>query len=323
MAVSRIEKIVVLLNSKSKIIRTMTGSFSVLIKRYSVPIILFVIAISMLIFGISNNQDSLFMISSVLMFAAAGISIAYSSGKFKPMVALIIGLISGAIAVVVMYISYAEVSSTSQYKQDYEKCKILALQNLEDIRYVQKVYAEQNSGSYLKDWDEFIDFVRNGKINIVDAQGVVPNRRIDEAENAFLYGDNRAIDVNMTEEEAYRLSKWTEGPHWQAEFSNFKRDTVPQSLMQVKFMSRSYRENREKLGIYTFSPDSLPIIPFTKKTWKIEVRDSVQVKDVKKPAIRVSGKIPFAKIQGQNNDSEELFFGDLSTGELDGSWENE
>lgn len=301
----------------------MTGSFSVLIKKYSVPIILFVIAIGMLIFGISNNQDSLFMISSVLMFAAAGISILYSSGMFKPMLALLIGLASGLVAAIVLYISYAEVSATNQYKQNYEKCKLLALQNLEDIRYVQKVYAEQNEGRYLKNWDDFTDFVRNGKINIVEAQGVVPNRKIDEVERNYLYGDNRAIDVNMTEEEAYRLSKWKEGPKWQAEFSNFKRDTIPQSLMEVKFMSRSYRENRDKLGFYAFNPDSLPIIPFTKKQWKIETRDSVLVKDVKKPAIRVSGKIPFAKIQSQDNNSEEMFFGDLNTGELDGSWENE
>ena len=322
MAVSGIEKIVVLLNSKSKIIRTMTGSFSVLLKKYSVPIILFVIAIGMLIFGISNNQDSLFMVSSILMFAASGISILYSSGKFKPMLALLIGLVAGVIAVVVLYISYKEVSDTNQYKQNYEKCKLLALQNLEDIRYVQKVYAEQN-GTYLKDWDEFIDFVRNGKINIVDAQGVVPNRRITDDEKKFLYGDNRPVDVNMTEEEAFRLSKWKEGPNWQTDFANFKRDTLPEPLMKVKFNSRSYLENRDKLGFYAFNPDSLPFIPFTKKKWKIETRDSVLVKDIKKPALRISGKIPFAKIQGQNNDSEEMFFGDLNTAELDGSWENE
>jgi hypothetical protein len=294
----------------------------VLFKKYSVPVILVILGLALTIFGIKQGQDGLFMTSAVLMFTAALISFLYSSGKVKPGIAILIGAAAGIAAVAILWISYKEVSDSNTYKQNYNECKLLALQNLEDIRYVQKLYAEQN-GVYLDNWEDFVDFVKNGKIDVVEATGLVPNRRLSPEENIYLYPDNPPVDQNMTEEEAIRLSKWKEGPNWQADFYNFSRDTVQKTLFEVKFNSRSYKENREKLGFYAFSPDSLPIIPFTKKQWDLQTKDSVLVNDVKKPAILVSGKIPFAKIEGKNNNSEELFFGSLTTGEVDGSWEND
>lgn len=300
----------------------MTSQFSVLFKKYSVPVILLILALTMLIVGIKDQQDSMFMIASVMMFAASAISLLYSSGKFKPILATIIGLVAGVIAVVILWISYNSVVDTDTYNKNYVKCKLLAQQNLEDIRYVQKAYADQN-GTYIGDWDAFVEFVKTGKVPFVDAQGVVPNRKITAEENKFLYTGNPPIDNNMTEDEAYRLSKWTAGPNWQVDFANFKRDTIMVSLMESKFMSRSYKENREKLGFYAFTPDSLPVIPYTKEQWKLETVDSILVGDTKAPAMRVSGSIPFAKIQGKNGDKEEMFFGSLTTPELEGSWEGE
>ncbi len=300
----------------------MTSQLSVLLKKYSIPVLLFVVGIIMLVVGLRSSQDGTFMVSSIMMFAAGGISVLYSSGKFKPSIAYAIGLVAGIAAVVVLYISYDSVSKTNEYDRNYDKCKMLAKQNLEDIRYIQKAYAEQN-GVYLDNWDALVDFVNNGKVPFVESQGGVPSRKIETAERDYLYGDNRAIDVDMTEEEAYLLSKWTEGPNWQRDFANFKRDTVMVSLLETKFRSRSYRENREKLGFYPFTPDSLPVIPFTKKTWVLETKDSIEVGDMKYPAMKVSGFIPFADIQGKNDDKEEMYFGSLTTNTLDGSWENE
>lgn len=300
----------------------MTSSLPVLFKKYSVPVILVILGLALTVFGIRQGQDGLFMTSAVLIFTAALISFLYSSGKVRPGIAVIIGVVAGVAAIAILFISYTEVSTSSEYKENYNKCKLLALQNLEDIRYVQKVYAEQN-GKYIDNWDDFVDFVRNGKIEIVEATGLVPNRRLNAEENVYLYPDNPPVDNNMTEMEAYLLSKWKQGPNWQQDFSSFKRDTVMVKLMDVKFNSRSYKENREKLGFYAFSPDSLPIIPYTKNQWKLETKDSILVNDVKKPAILVSGKIPFAKIEGKDKDTEAMSFGSLTTGDLDGSWEND
>lgn len=300
----------------------MTSSLPVLIKKYSVPIILIIFGLGLTIFGLKNAQDGMFMASAILMFTAALISFLYSSGKVKPGIAVLVGAVAGICALGILALSYFEVKTSSEYKENYNNCKLLALQNLEDIRYVQKIYAEQN-GKYIDNWDDFVDFVKNGEIDIVQAEGLVPNRKLESVENIYLYPDNPPVDVNMTEMEAYLLSKWKEGPNWQRDFANFKRDTVPEKIMNIRFNSRSYRENREKLGFYAFSPDSLPIIPYTKKKWILETKDSILVNDVKKPAIYVHGKIPFADIEGKNHDTEEISFGSLSTGEVDGSWEND
>ena len=221
-----------------------------------------------------------------------------------------------------MFISWKSVHDTNVYNKNYEKCKTLAKQNLEDIRYIQKAYAEAN-GVYLSDWNALVEFTKSGTIPYVDAQGVVPKRAISPEERDYLYHDNRAIDNDMTEEEAFLLSKWTDGPNWSTDFSSFKRDTIQVSLSKTKFQSKSYVQNREKLGFYPFSADSLPYIPFTKNQWSLETKDSILVNDVKYPALYIAGKIPFAEIQGKNNDTEEMFFGSLTTPDLDGSWEGE
>jgi len=300
----------------------MTSKLTVLLKKYSIPFLLFVAGIIMLSVGIRKNQDSMFMISSIMMFAAGGISILYSSGKFKPTLAYLVGLAAGVAALIVLYISWKSVADTQEYENNYEKCKTLAKQNLEDIRYIQKAYAEMN-GVYLSDWESLIEFTKNGTVPYVDALGVVPSRKLTEPERDYLYDDNRALDVNMTEEEAYLLSKWKDNPEWQADFSNFKRDTIQVSLLETKFQGRSYRENRDKMGFYPFAADSLPIIPFTKERWAMETKDSIKINDIKYPALYIYGKIPFADTKGKNNDQEEMYVGSLTTPDLIGSWEND
>lgn len=278
----------------------------------------------MLVIGVSQNQGSTFMMAAVLMFVAGLLSIAYSSGKVKAGIIYILGGVAGIAAAITLYMSYASVEETATYNENYKKCKSLAKQNLEDIRYIQKAYADAN-GKYADNWQDVVDFAKNGTIPFVEAEGVVPSRKITIEENKFLYTNNPPIDNNMTDDEAYRLSKWKEGPNWEKDFKNFKRDTVQVSLLKTKFQSKAYTESRKKAGFYKFSADSLPYIPFTasKEKWTLETKDSVQVGEAVLPAIKVSGMIPFASVKGKNDDKEEMFFGSLTTNDTSGSWENE
>ena len=316
MTVSRIEKIVDLLSYKSKEI-IMTNNFSVLFKKYSVPVLLIIIGLALLIVGLANNQGSTFMLSAVLMFVAAGLSLLYSSGKLKTMMLVVFGVLAGLVAIVLLSISWTEVSSEMKEQAKVDLMQKTAKQNLEDIIYIQKVYQERN-GVFAGTWEELIDFVKNGKVDYINSEGSVPSRKYDAAERSYLYGDNRAIDVNMTELEAYRLSKWQAGPNWEKDFNNFKRDTTKVSLIQSKFQSKPYLEARKLTGVGPFYPDSLRFIPFTKgkREWNLKTKDSLDVGDgVKAPAVRVKGILPFTK--------EEMFFGSLtSPNQLDASWQN-
>lgn len=301
----------------------MTGDFAALLKKFSIPFLLTTTGLVMVLVGFAKNQDSVFLTSSFLMLAAGLLSLLYSSGKLKSQMVTILGFVAGIAALISIYISYDSVAKTNEYNKNYAYCKAISKQNLEDVRYIQKVYAEQN-GKYIDNWDGVVQFVHEGKVPYVEAEGVVPSRRVTVEENKYLYPNNPPIDNNMSDIEAYRLSKWTEGPNY-AEFAGFKRDTIQVSILDFKFRSRSYRENRAKMGFYPFNADSLGKIPFTNDMWLIETVDSLKVKgtDIVGPALKISGKIPFASVQGKNNDTEEIFMGSLKTHDLDGSWEAE
>jgi len=316
MTASRIEKIVDLLHHKSKEI-IMTNNFSVLFKKYSVPVLLLILGITLLAVGIVKNQGTMFMLSSILMFVAGALSLLYSSGKMKTLFLMIFGGFAGVAGVIMLSISWGEVSESIRIQDRNELLVKTAKQNLEDIIYAQKEYKQKN-GVYASTWEELTDFIKTGTVDYVVQEGSVPGRKITPEEREFLYGDNRAIDFNMTEIEAYRLSKWDENPN-KSDFQGFRRDTVQVSLFKTKFQSRSYLENRKVNELGKFYADSLRYIPMTsgKEEWLLETNDSLMTADSTfAPAIKVSGTLPFVK--------EEMYFGSMTTpNELSGSWEDE
>lgn len=301
----------------------MTSNFTVLLKKYSVPAIFFVAGTAILAIGFAANQGPIFKLASVLMFVAGALSILLSSGKLNAKIMWIFGAAAGISAILTFWYSFEGVSDTMTYNENYKKSKALAKQNLTDIRFLQRTYVAEN-GKYMSTWEEVIDFAKNGTMPYIDAAGVVPARKLQPEENKHLYVGNPPIDNNMTEQEAYRLSKWTEGPYYY-EFKNFKRDTIRRSILKYKFNNKTYLVSRTKAGFPSFNPDSLPFVPYTgaRVKWNLETKDSVPVLDTKLPAIYVHGKIPFAASKGSNNDEEEMFFGSLSNDKTDGSWENE
>ena len=263
------------------------------------------------------------MFSAVLMFGAGAISILYSLGRLKPRLVYIIGAVMGLIAVFTLYMSWDSVATTQQYNERSMKCQLKAKQNLTDISYIQKSYKEKN-GVYLKDWESLIEYAKTGTVPEYVSEGVVPSVRLNVEERDYLYGDDRALDKNMTEVEAYRLSLWTEGPRYNQYFSNFVRDTNQVSLLKSKFETRSYREARIKDELGKFYVDSLPLIPYTngKDIWKMEVKDSIFFNDMTGPSIFISGTLPYAKEEGS---ARKIFMtlGKLTTFEHTGSWETE
>lgn len=294
----------------------MTGSLSLILKKYSVPALFTIIGLVMVILGIQSQQNAQYQIATIMMFCAGVLSFLYSSGNISSKVLTILGVVAGIASIVALGLSYKSVASTQAHIKKYEKTVLEAENNLRDIRTAQKAFAEKN-GRYAKDWAELKDFILNGQVPFVVQEGVVPSRKITEQERNFLYGDNRAIDNNMSELEAYRLSKMPNPP---ADLMGFKRDTVMVSFSSTKFDSKSYKTGRQKAGLPPFDVDALPFIPNAGgRKWKMETKDSVQIGDEFFPAIRVWGKLPIARIEGE--EPEEMSFGKLTTNDTGGSWE--
>jgi hypothetical protein len=296
----------------------MFGNFSIGLKKYSVPVLFFILGILLFYAGIQGKQNMTFMISAVMMFVAGVMSILYSSGSFKSILLYIFGGVAGIAAMATFVLSYNSVEDTATYNKNYQLCRGKSIRNMEDIRTIQKAYAEKH-GKYAKTWEELVEFAKSGTVPFVISEGVVPGRKISEAERNFIYKDNRPIDINMTEKEAYLLAKSAICPE---DLKGFKRDTIQVSLIDTKFKNKSYIDSRMKSGFGKFYVDSLPYIPFTnaKEKWTLETNDTLKIGTEILPAMKVSGKIPFAKIQGTAG--EELFMGTLTAPDVVGNWED-
>lgn len=298
----------------------MTGKLSLILKKYAIPLILIALGFSMVYLGMQQKQDSTFLLAALMMVVAGLISALYSSGKLNPKITVLIGVVAGAVAIGTLWMSSKSVMDTTTYNENYQKCLNMSIQNLQDIRYIQKSYMEKN-GTFLKTWEEFVEYAKTGTVPKPISKGSLPAGKITPAERDYLYGDNRPIDVDMTEEEAYKLSKWPAGPRYNELFKDFVRDTIQITFADAKFNTKSYKRSREVAGLPRFSIDSLVYIPYTggRKKWNLETKDSVMLGETAVPAIFVHGEIPFAKIQGKKN--EKLSFGRLTSNDMSGSWE--
>jgi len=290
----------------------MTSNISVLLKKYAVPAIFILLGFVILIYGFKTNQDGLFKLSSVFLFAAAILSFMYSSGKFKAGLINILGVSTGIGAVFTIYMSFKSVSDSQKYNISYKIMRLEAEQNLSDIRFIQKLHLNQNK-KYAGTWDEFLTFAKGATMDYVKSVGTVPARKMTASESQYVYKDNRPVDKSMTEMEALTLSKWSNVP---ADLKSFSRDTLQVNLIKTKFESGSYTEARMIAGIGKFDVEKLPFIPLAKTKWNLETKlgaDNV-------PLIRVGGTLPMTKVEGSKA-KEEIWFGTLSGNDTGGSWE--
>jgi hypothetical protein len=295
-------------------------NISVILKRYSVPAIFLVLGVMLLTIAFKENQTMEFKLSGVLILVGAVISILSSSGMINAMTAKIIGGLSLVTSGILLYYSFNTVGETIEYQENYKACKAESIRNLSDIRTAQKAYFE-NYNTYASNWEELINFINTGTVNSVVAEGEKPSRRITEAERNFLYKDSRAIDNNMTDQEAYLLSKSKICPD---DLKGFKRDTIKVSFIKTTFTENiSYMKERRENGYGKFVAENLKYIPFTKNKnqWKIKT-DKVVIGVDSVSTVRIEGVIPFTKIVGSKK-KETMFIGKLEMNDLSGSWEEE
>lgn len=297
------------------------SNLGLLLKKFSIPVLFLITGLGMLYFGISSNQNTVFNLSSFLLLVAAILSFLYSWGGLTKNLFVITGAVSGVISLVLLYLSYKSVSDTELYNSNYKKCKSLAISNLSDLRTIQMEYVKVHK-KYASTPEELMNFLKTATIDSVATGGTIPSRKLTTEERDFLYNDNRPIDYNMNLVEAYRLSKSKICP---ADLKSFKYDTLKTSLLGSKFTwNKSYNESRLKSGFSKFNADSLFYIPLTggKEKWKFEVGTALKGRE-EVPVMRISGKLPYADVQGKKN--EFIFVGKLDIPETTpvGSWEDE
>ncbi len=310
------------------------GNLALLLKRYSVPTIFLVVGIAVLYVAFSGNQAVQFKISGILILLGSVFSFLNTSERSNVVTNWAIGGVSLALATYATIASYNSVETTRTHQEDYKKTKHTAERNLQDLRTIQSAFLKRY-GKYAATWEELLGFAENDYVWEDDDAGSVPARRITPEELKFLvsigykiskdgvvtvYKANQAIDNKMTEEEAVALTKMKNVP---ADLVGFKRDSVKVKFIETTFIrNQSYMKERLDLGLGDFNTKALRYIPGTEnQEWKLESKILKGQDGTTTHATRISGAIPFSKYE--NGDPEEMFFGNLQTGDLKGSWEDE
>lgn len=266
----------------------MNNSFSAFSSKISLPLIMSLLGLALVIFGMLNGQNNMYLTATTLFTVAGLIMLFFSIGSNIGKLSILIGGVLGILGLVTfMYIGNDIWSIDSARKYD-ERMDELVKQNLTDIKTSQIAFKEAN-GTYAKDWDKLKDFIQNGQIKIAVKNGGVPNRRLTPEERAIIYGaaDKRALDYNITEEEAIILAKSANPP---ADLKEFVRDTILSSFYESSFGSESYLKRRTKMGFPDFNVDSIFYIPNTGVQFSLTVTDSIDYQGIKVQGLYVQGE---------------------------------
>ncbi|PHR46163.1 MAG: hypothetical protein COA32_11430 [Fluviicola sp.] len=297
----------------------MNNQISVIIKRYLIASVIALAGLIMIILGLQSNQDTLFVVAAINLFVGGVLAVLFSAGILNRVFVFVIGAVCIIVTAFVGYQSYEAVQSTIAHNKARKVSEQLVQYNLTQVRDIQRAYKSKH-GVYASTWNELFDFFNNGKIEIIESSGSVPQDKINRKELKALYDDNRAIDKNMTEREAALLAEMG-NPGERPELEGFKRDTVMVSYKDEYLNSISRIKLRNSLGLGAFNVEDLKYIPMTdpKEEWTLETLDSFVYLNDTIPTIHVYGKEPIPRFEG--GEREIVGFGNLNTNSEKGTWE--
>jgi len=305
-------------------------NFLLLLKKYSIPTIFLIVGIGVLFVSYDRDQPLEFKIGGFLILLGALLSFLSTWNRVGVRGKWVIGALSLALAGYATITSYISVDKTYIHDIEYKKLKLSAEQNLKDVKVIQIAF-QKKYGKYATSWKQLIQFAESDWVWEEVKTGSTPSRRIKPEELKYLvsigfkdningvetiYKANQAIDKNMSEKEAVALSKMVPVP---IDLSGFKRDSVLVNFLQRTFTrNQSYLESRnEELG--DFDPKVLRYIPGTdNKEWSFDYK---LLNNEKTCNIKIYGTLPMSEYE--NGEPLEMFLGDLESGGLKGSWEDD
>ena len=293
----------------------MNNKLSATLKKFSLPIIIIVFGLTLLIVGQSTGQPPRFMMAALFLSLAGLVMLYFSAGSNIAKIASGLGIVLGAVGLYIYFDISNDVISINNARKFDREMEELIKQNLSDIKTSQVAYRDVH-GSYARDFEELRKFITEGKIKIAVKNGGVPNRRLTTDERALIYGpkDQRALDYNMTEEEAVILSKSANPP---ADLRGFVRDTMLTSFFESSFGSEPYILRRNKMGFPEFVVDSIFYIPNSGNRFKMTVTDSIEYQGIKVQGLLVEG----VRKMKSRNEEVTFSFGSNSSPALSNNWD--
>lgn len=148
----------------------------------------------------------------------------------------VINAVLAVCALGLLFICIRSIRDTQNFDAEVASREAVVKARLIEIRYAEEAYKAQHDGMYCSDWNELINFVKNGKLPVIKKQGVLSDEQLEKG----LTEASAAAIVNSGDEKAIKENG----------LEDFRRDTIWTSLIDSL-----YGEN--------FVADSMRYIPFS------------------------------------------------------------
>ncbi len=287
------------------------------------------------------EQNFYAILAGILCFVISAIIFLFTTGKLNRKMIIAIGAVSVPIAIIVIVLNFLSIKNEVEAIAFKKKVRGEMILRILDLKEAQMAYKTVH-GDFCDDIDELVKFVKTGKVPMPVSAGNVPPRKITPLENDSLYpGQNRVIDNNMSEIEAWRLSNMAKSlsseqlaeinanePSDRQSFSDlleFKRDTVYISVIEKYFSGNKYAERRntvertmEFTSEFPFHPDSLAVIPHSGESKpKFGLAKSSIVKSTgPAPTLLIWAVHPMDSLE-----MDSVYLGNLDKVDFNGSWQ--
>ncbi|MEZ4938281.1 MAG: hypothetical protein R2799_11900 [Crocinitomicaceae bacterium] len=323
-----------------------------LIGIYSLPAAFFLIGIWRIWVGVTTQivtdsagneyiieQNNYEILSGILCFVISAIILLFVTGKLNRKMILIIGGISVPIAIAVLVMNFLAIKNEVDMLAFRKKVKGEMILRIMDLKDAQLAYKTVN-GKFCDNMDELIKFVKTGKVPKAISSGNVPTRKPTPIEYDSLYpGQNKAIDNNLTELEAWKLSKMMPSADQLAEIRSksdrdtnawkgleaFKRDTIYIPVIDKYFSGDKYAEKRSTIertfefkSEFPFNPDSIAVIPHAGDT---KPKFGLAVGEIFKSTGSAPTLLIWAVHPMDSMKMDSIYLGSLKKVDFNGSWQ--
>jgi len=284
------------------------------------------------------KQSSEFIYGGIGVLIVALIMFLFIGNVINRQVTYILVPIFAVAAIALVLLTGKAITKLDNYDKARETAYNETKQRLIDIRSALLLYKE-DKGTYPKDLNVLIDYIKTGDTYFIDADNDVPNRKFSKSE-AFRYWGKKIPGYTVSSEEdstiyLKTLNRWADTTYiaWgdsmlteraALEFGMIKRDTIKTPVKEKLYTGPGAKTRNSKMP---FSADSLTKmafynIPFIYRTTRVlDSKDTDTVK-VYKERFEVRLQEPLLKYNNDHQCEEriELILGSLYDDVTTGNW---
>ncbi|MFT6718834.1 MAG: hypothetical protein ACJAY8_001232 [Sphingobacteriales bacterium] len=164
--------------------------------KFLFPGFLALAGLTLFVFGLVSGQSGLFSVAGFVLLLMGGVSLLYAMDKVSFKLQMGMFGIMITLAAIFTYLDFAAVKSDIDFANQKKKVYHKVIQGLKDVRTAQLAFKDQY-GVYCPEMDSLVDFVKNGTMTIIRAEGMVPDTltEVEALAMGIITRDTLAVSV--------------------------------------------------------------------------------------------------------------------------------